>query len=130
MDRKIPKSPPEGLANYKVPPPLSYLPACEAEPKSNTPDTTENDEEKQEEGIRDEDLEKPENDGTEFEDCENDRSEDEFCGRKELYGSGWFSGTIQYFNEKMERYRVLYDDDSEDYIGIKEIEGVEIILLD
>ena len=30
----------------------------------------------------------------------------------------------------MERYRVLYDDDSEDYIGIKEIEGVEIVLLD
>ena len=61
MDRKMPKSPPEGLANYKVPPPLSYLPACKAEPKSNTPD---NDEENQEEGIRDEDLEKPENDGT------------------------------------------------------------------
>ena len=30
----------------------------------------------------------------------------------------------------MERYRVLYDDDSEDYIGIKDIEGVEIVLLD
>ena len=53
---------PEGLADYKVPPPLSYLPACEAEPTSNTPDTTENDEEKQEEETLDEDLEKPEND--------------------------------------------------------------------
>ena len=30
----------------------------------------------------------------------------------------------------MERYRVLYDDDSEDYIGIKDIEGVETVLLD
>ena len=30
----------------------------------------------------------------------------------------------------MGRYRVLYDDDSEDNIGIEEIEGVEIVLLD
>ena len=65
---------PEGLADYKVPLPLSYLPACEAAPISNTPDTTENNEEKQEEETLDEDLEKPENDGTEFEDGENDRS--------------------------------------------------------
>ena len=63
---------PEGLADYKVPPPLLYLPTCEAEPMSNTPDTTENDEEKQEEEPLDEDLGKPENDGTEFEDCKND----------------------------------------------------------
>ena len=123
---------PEGLADYKVPPPLLYLPTCEAEPMSNTPDTTENDEEKQEEKTLDEDLEKPENDGTKFEDCENDRSEDELCGRKVkgLYENSWFTGTIQYFNEKMERYRVLCDDDSEDYIGIKKIEGVEIVLPD
>ena len=99
---------------------------------SNTPDTTENDEEKQEEKTLDEDLEKPENDGTKFEDCENDRSEDELCGRKVkgLYENSWFTGTIQYFNEKMERYIVLCDDDSEDYIGIKKIQGVEIVLPD
>ena len=30
----------------------------------------------------------------------------------------------------MGRYRVLHDDDSEDYLGIEEIEGVEIVLLD
>ena len=40
---------------------------------SNTPDTIDNDEEKQEEETLDEDLEKPENDGKEFEDCENER---------------------------------------------------------
>ena len=99
---------------------------------SNTPDTTENDEEKQEEEPLDEDLGKPENDGTEFEDCKNDWSEDELCGHKVkgLYENGWFTGTIQYFSEKMGRYRVLYDDDCEDYIGIEEIEGVEILLLD
>ena len=32
---------PEGLADYKVPPPLSHLPACEVTPISNTLDTTE-----------------------------------------------------------------------------------------
>ena len=61
-------------------------------------------------------MEKHENDLTEFEDCENDRSEDELCGRKvnELYENGWFTGTTQYFSEEMESYRVLYDDDSDD----------------
>ena len=39
----------------------------------NTPDTTENDEEKEEEETLDEDLQKPGNDGKEFEDCKNDR---------------------------------------------------------
>ena len=43
--------------------------------------------------------------------------------------NGWFTVAIQYSNEKMRRYRVLHDDDSEDYIGIEEIEGVEIVLL-
>ena len=78
---------PEGLADYRVPPSLSYLPACEAEPMSNTPDTTENDEEKQEDL---EDLEKPESNGTKFEDCKNDRSEDELCEPKVkgLYENG------------------------------------------
>ena len=99
---------------------------------SNTPDTTENDEEKQSEETIDEDLEKPENDGTEFEDCKNDQSEAELCEAKVkgLYENGWFTGKIQYFNEKMGRYRVLYDDNSEDYIGVEEIEGVELVLLD
>ena len=31
--------------------------------------------------------------------------------------------------KKMGRCRVLFDDNSEDYIGIKETEGVEIVLL-
>ena len=100
---------PESLADYKVPPPLSYLPAREPEPMSNTPDTTENDEEKQEEETLDEDWQKSENDGTEFKDCENDRREDELygCKVKGLYEYGWFTGTIQYFNKKLGRCRVL-----------------------
>ena len=63
---------PEGLADYKVPPPLLYLPTCEAEPMSNTRDTTGNDEEKQEEETLGEDSEKPENDRTECQNCEKD----------------------------------------------------------
>ena len=134
--RPIIKPPTPQLPPPPPPPPPSpsslYLIACEAEPRSITPDTTKNDEEKQEEETLAEDLEKPENDRTEFEDCENCRIEDELCGRKVkgLYENGWFTGTIQYFNEKMGRYRVLYDDDSEDYIGIEEIKGVKIVLPD
>ena len=63
---------PEDLTDYKVPPSLSYLPGCEAEPILSTLDIIENDEEKQEVETPDEDLKKPENDGTEFEDCKND----------------------------------------------------------
>ena len=82
-----------------------YLPTCEAEPMSNTPDTTGNDEEKQEEETLGEDSEKPENDRTECQNCEKDWSEDELCERKVkgLYGNGWFTGTTQYFNEKIGR---------------------------
>ena len=64
---------------------------------SNTPDTTENDEEKQEEGALDEHLEKPENDRTEFEDCENHRSEHELCGRK-VKGCIKTVGLLEKFN--------------------------------
>ena len=122
----------EALADYKVPPQSSYLPSCETEPMSNTSNATENDEEKQEQETLNEDLEKHENDLTEFEDCENDRSEDELCGRKvnELYENGWFTGTTQYFSEEMESYRVLYDDDSDDQTGINETEVIEIVLRD
>ena len=64
---------------------------------------------------------------------EEDRSrDDELCGRqiKALYENGWFMGQIQYFNKTLAKYRVTYSDDSEGYIGIDDIDGVEIMLLD
>ena len=41
-----------------------------------------------------------------------------------------FMGQIEYFNKTLAKYRGTYSDDSEDYIGIDDIDGVEIMLLD
>jgi len=122
---------PEGLPNYKVPPPLIYLPACEAEPLCNLPDGEQDKE--NDEDIIEEDEEEPEDQGSEWLDNEEDRSrDDELCGRqiKALYENGWFMGQIEYFNKALAKYRVTYSDDSKDYIGIDVIDGVEIMLLD
>ena len=39
-------------------------------------------------------------------------------------------GQIEYFNKTLAKYRATYSDDSEDYIFIDDIDGVEIILFD
>ena len=39
-------------------------------------------------------------------------------------------GQIEYFNKTLAKYRVMSSDDSEDYIGIDDIDGVEMMLLD
>ena len=40
-----------------------------------------------------------------------------------------FHGTLEWYNTSLEKLRVIFDDDSDDYIGIDEIDGVEILLL-
>ena len=78
-------------------------------------------------------MEQPENEGSEWVDGENDRScDDELCGRKlkALYQNGWFTGVIEYYDTNINQYRVVYSDESEDYIGIEDIDGIEIILID
>ena len=125
---------PEGLPSYKIPPPLLYLPVSEAEPvaNANAPDASNDDDEDQTEVLED-DMEQPENEGSEWVDDENDRScDDELCGQKlkALYQNGWFTGVIEYYNTNINQYRVVYSDESEDYIGIEDIDGIEIILID
>ena len=39
-------------------------------------------------------------------------------------------GQMEYSNKTLAKCRVPYSDDSEDYIGIDDIDGVEIMLLD
>ena len=39
-------------------------------------------------------------------------------------------GQIEYFSKTLAKYRATSSDDSEDYIGIDDIDGVEIMLLD
>ena len=129
---------PEGLPSYKIPPPLLYLPVSEAEPvaNANAPDASNDDDEDQNEVLED-DMEQPENEGSEWVDDENDRScDDELCGRKlkALYQNGRFTGVIEYYNTDINQYRVVYSDESKDYIaniiGIEDIDGIEIILID
>ena len=123
---------PEGLPNYRVPPPIMYLPPCEAEPSCNMAgDQQEN--EAEEEEMLDHDREIPEEQRVELVDNLEDRcTDDELCGRKNkaLYENGWFVGNIEYGNKRVGKYRITYTDDSEDYIAADEIDGVEVVLLD
>ncbi len=45
------------------------------------------------------------------------------------YDNGWFDGKVAWFNTKMNKFRVLYSDETDDYIEMEAIDGVEIILL-
>ena len=42
-----------------------------------------------------------------------------YCGRqmKALYENRWHTGNINYYNDNTQIYHVLYDYDTEDYIG-------------
>ena len=68
----------------------------------------------------------------EKEDCddENDRLYNvKLVGTKirGLYeGSGWSTGTIKYYNSKIDKYLVEFDDKSTDLIKEEEIDGIEI----
>ena len=123
---------PEGLPNYKVPPPLSFIPLLGADPESNFPDSSTGEDEGDEEVLND-DTEQAPNEGSEWVDDENDRSyDDELYEQKlkTLYSNGWFTGKIDYHNNSINKYRVVFSDGTEDYIGVEDIDGVEIMLLD
>ena len=44
-----------------------------------------------------------------------------------LYGKGWSSGTIMYFNTQLEEYVIVDDDKSTDFVTRSEIDGVRIL---
>ena len=48
---------------------------------------------------------------------------------KVLYENGWQTGKINHYNDNIEKYHVLYDDGTEDYIGEDEIDMVEICVV-
>ena len=62
---------------------------------------------------------------------EEDRIPGDYKGRKvkALYENGWFECTITYFNKCFEEYRVVYQDESGDYISPNDIDGVEVQLI-
>ena len=120
---------PEGLPNYQVSPPSQYLEPAVQTPESNgvefekppPPDTI----------VPNDDNSLP--DGQEPSkriDREEDRIIDNFVDRriKALYENGWFVGEINYFNKSLEEYHVSYEDKTEDYISLEEVDGVEVQL--
>ena len=63
---------------------------------------------------------------------EEDRVFDhEYVGRqiKGLYEDGWAIGKISYYNLKLGRFKVDFENDS-DFIGLEDLDGIELILLD
>ena len=92
---------------HKVPPLIDYIPATEALPSINQALGDEDETEfniHQEEDPEDIDAgtDEPDNDGDEFEDHADHRSDNvPFCGRKlkALYENGWHIGKIEYYNE-------------------------------
>ena len=121
---------PEGLLNYKPIPTSNSDSEIEAEIVVPEPDEAPEDiivPESDEEELGEENniiLEK--------EDCddENDRLYNvKLVGTKirGLYeGSGWSTGTIKYYNSKIDKYLVEFDDKSTDLIKEEEIDGIEI----
>ena len=121
---------PEGLPNYQLPPPSQYLESAVQLPESNgvefeelpPPDTI----------VANDDNSLPDGqEPSERIDREEDRIIDNFVGRriKALYENGWFVDETNYFNKSLEEYRVSYEDDTEDYISLEDVDGVEVQLL-
>ena len=122
---------PEDLPNYCVPPPSEYIevtsnlpvtPSCEPAAEPEDVQVVEDVNDVADHEIRDEEL---------IDLAENRLEDDELVGRelKVLYENGWFIGEIKYFNEKLGKYMISYNDGSEDYISIEDIDDVEILLL-
>lgn len=127
---------PEGLPEYKPPPPLDYIEPSTAAPVSNTVEPPTVDPEVYEVADNEEEENEAENESLHSEELIDDAKDrcynDELVGRsvKALYENGWFTGKIKYFNQKICRYLVLYKDKSTDLIDISCIDGVEMILID
>ena len=84
--------------------------------------------------LKDQELEFKFGIETEEEDNEDDRVYDEnLVGTqvRGLYeGSGWHTGTIEYYNSELDKYLVLFEDESEDLIKVEDIDGVDIKFMD
>ena len=121
---------PEGLHNYKVPPPIDYVEPMVAAPvPNNVPEmTVATDEEETPEVDTEEDNEGPDDEGEMQLDNEEDRSfEDEMVGKvKVLYESGWSVGNVMYYNKALMKYKISFSDGTNDYIPEDEIGSAEV----
>ena len=119
---------PEGLPGYIVPPPLPTTSAsnhidCETpEPLAPSPDYIPEEEDESSMGVE-------ESHGLEV-DNENDRDFSHHLVGKQFrvfYENGWFTGTVTWFNKTLDKIRILYEDGTDDYIELDEVDGAEII---
>ena len=46
-----------------------------------------------------------------------------------MYENGWFEGEIAYFNSAIQKYRVVYEDETDDYIDEDDIDDIELLLI-
>ena len=122
---------PEGLPNYFMPPPTTYLEPATMIPVSNIVSETQS--KPVDEEIETEQIEAPEEITEDLEeDWEEDRCyDDELVGREVqgLYENGWFTGAISYFNQNIGKYLISYKDGSTDFDDISDFDDVELILI-
>ena len=51
-------------------------------------------------------------------------------GRKiKAIGNGWYTGSRSWFNSKIKKLRLAFEDGTDDYIFTEDIDGVEISLI-
>ena len=50
------------------------------------------------------------------------------CGLYE--GSGWHTGSVKYYNSKLDKYLLVFEDQSTDLIKEEDIDGVELYFSD
>ena len=65
-------------------------------------------------------------------DYESDRDLNrKLVGRKTkaIYDNGWYTRSISWFDNKMQKLRVVFEDGTDDYISTEDIDGVEISLI-
>ena len=131
---------PEGMPDYSVPPPLPFsfaevIPEAEPIPPE---DIVEDEEEVID--ISDEADDEAENEDNDDNDIDDGNVDDERyrdmghnlvgCTISAFYPTegGWFDGRVEWYNTSMGKLRVVFADDSDDYIAPDEIDGIDVIL--
>ena len=129
---------PEGLSDYEVLPPLSRLGPDEA------PEIAVVEAEPPEDILEpeiDEDFEEINEDQDQVEPILEIEEEDNECDRvfraklvgKKIcadYISGWHTGTVRYYNRKLQKYLLAFADGSTDLITEEDIDGFEMQFVD
>ena len=51
------------------------------------------------------------------------------CKIKAIYDNGWYTGSISWFNNKLRKLRVAFEDGTDNYISTEDIDSAEISLI-